>query len=68
MKAVNPAFTPRNHRVEAMIEAAVEREDFGPFEEMLTLLSRPYDDQPKLASYAEAPLMHERVLATFCGT
>jgi serine/tyrosine/threonine adenylyltransferase len=28
MRAVNPAFIPRNHRVEVMIEAASEREDF----------------------------------------
>ena len=68
MNAVNPAFIPRNHRVEAMIEAAVEREDYGPFEEMLTLLSRPYQDQPALDHYADPPRAHERVLATFCGT
>ena len=43
MRAVNPAFIPRNHRVEAMIEAAVERSDFAPFEELLDVLSRPYD-------------------------
>ena len=30
MRAVNPAFIPRNHRVEAIIEAAVNRNDFAP--------------------------------------
>ncbi|QNE32182.1 YdiU family protein [Sphingomonas sp. NBWT7] len=68
MNAVNPAFIPRNHHVEAMIAAAVERDDFGPFEEMLAVLSRPYDDQPDYARYAQPPLAHERVAATFCGT
>ena len=68
MRAVNPAFTPRNHRVEEMIVAAVERADFGPFEDMLAVLARPYDDQPKHARYADPPEPHERVLATFCGT
>jgi uncharacterized protein YdiU (UPF0061 family) len=68
MNTVNPAFIPRNHRVEAMIEAAVEREDYGPFEEMLTLLSRPYQDQPDFGPYADPPQAHERVMATFCGT
>ena len=38
MRAVNPAFIPRNHRVEAVIEAAVSRDDFAPFEELLTVL------------------------------
>ena len=35
MRAVNPAFIPRNHVVEAALDAAVTREDFGPFEELL---------------------------------
>ena len=46
MRAVNPAFIPRNHRVEAAIEAAVERQDFGPFEELLEVVARPYEDRP----------------------
>jgi serine/tyrosine/threonine adenylyltransferase len=68
MRAVNPAFIPRNHRVEAMIEAAVERSDFGPFEELLTVLSRPYQDQPDHARYAEAPEGGGVGYRTFCGT
>jgi uncharacterized protein YdiU (UPF0061 family) len=68
MRAVNPAYIPRNHRVEAMIDAAVERGDFGPFEELLAVLSKPFDEQPERARYAEPPAPHERVLQTFCGT
>ena len=68
MRAANPAFIPRNHRVEAMIAAAVERQDFAPFEELLAVLSRPYEDRPEFAYYADPPQAHERVTATFCGT
>jgi uncharacterized protein YdiU (UPF0061 family) len=68
MRAANPAFIPRNHRVEAMIQAAVQRDDFAPFEELLRVLSRPYEDQPEFAAYAAPPEPHERVRATFCGT
>jgi uncharacterized protein YdiU (UPF0061 family) len=68
MRAVNPAFIPRNHRIEALIEAAVNRDDFAPFEELLTVLSRPYEDQPALSAYAEPPEPDQRVLQTFCGT
>ena len=68
MRSVNPAFIPRNHRVEAVIEAAVSRDDFAPFEELLTVLSKPYEDQPALAAYADPPKPHQRVLRTFCGT
>ena len=50
MRAVNPAFIPRNHRIEAVIEAAVNRDDFAPFEELLTVLSKPYEDQPAFAA------------------
>lgn len=68
MLAVNPAYIPRNHRVEAMIEAAVDEQDFGPFEELLQVVSRPFDDQPQFARYQNPPAPNERVLATFCGT
>jgi uncharacterized protein YdiU (UPF0061 family) len=68
MRAVNPAYIPRNHRIEAVITAAVEREDFAPFEELLTVLFRPYEDQPEFAAYAKPPEPHERVQQTFCGT
>ena len=68
MRAVNPAFIPRNHRVEAVIEAAVNRDDFAPFEELLTVLANPYEDQPAFAAYGEPPEPHQRVLQTFCGT
>jgi uncharacterized protein YdiU (UPF0061 family) len=68
MRAVNPAFIPRNHRVEEMIEAAMERDDFAPFETLLAVLSRPYDDQPEHARYAEAPEGGGVGYRTFCGT
>ena len=68
MRAVNPAFIPRNHRIEAIIDAAVNRDDYAPFEELLKVLSKPYQDQPEFADYAEPPKPEQRVLQTFCGT
>jgi uncharacterized protein YdiU (UPF0061 family) len=68
MRAVNPMYIPRNHRVEAVIVAATERGDFAPFEELLAVLSRPYEDQPVFAHYAQPPAPDERVTETFCGT
>jgi uncharacterized protein YdiU (UPF0061 family) len=68
MWASNPAFIPRNHRIEGMIEAAVERGDFGPFEELLAVLANPFQEQPCFAHYMEPPQPHERVCQTFCGT
>jgi uncharacterized protein YdiU (UPF0061 family) len=68
MRAVNPAFIPRNHRIEAVIQAAVWNDDYAPFEELLTVLAKPYEDQPGLAAYADPPKPEERVCQTFCGT
>jgi uncharacterized protein YdiU (UPF0061 family) len=68
IRAVNPAFIPRNHRIEAIIEAAVNRDDYAPFEQLLTVLEKPFDDQPTFAAYAEPPQPEQRVLQTFCGT
>jgi uncharacterized protein YdiU (UPF0061 family) len=68
MRHVNPAFIPRNHRVEAAIAAAQQRSDFAPFEELLTVLASPYDDQPQHAHYANPPTPDEVVHQTFCGT
>jgi len=68
MQQVNPAFIPRNHRVEAMIEAAMARQDFSLFEELLEVLSKPYEDQPRFAPYAAPPPASPTPYRTFCGT
>jgi uncharacterized protein YdiU (UPF0061 family) len=68
MRSVNPAFIPRNHRVEQALEAAIERDDFAPFAELLKVLSRPYEDQESFQAYADPPKDQERVFQTFCGT
>jgi uncharacterized protein YdiU (UPF0061 family) len=68
MRRANPAFIPRNHRVEQLITAAVEHSDFAPFERMVDVLAHPFDDQPEHADLAEPPAPHERVRETFCGT
>lgn len=68
MRRVNPAFIPRNHIVQAALDAAVEREDFKPFETLLDVISRPYDDRPELAQYTIPARPEQRVTQTFCGT
>jgi serine/tyrosine/threonine adenylyltransferase len=67
MHAVSPAFIPRNHRVQAALDAA-ENGDYTLFRKLLGILQRPYDDQPEVAAYALPPQPSERVLQTFCGT
>ncbi|MGQ4879354.1 protein adenylyltransferase SelO [Billgrantia sp. LNSP4103-1] len=68
MRLVNPAFIPRNHRVQQALTAAMDENDFGPFETLLEIVTRPYDDQPGREEYARPAEPTERVFRTFCGT
>ena len=68
MRAVNPAFIPRNHLVEEALSAAANDGDLSPLDNLLTVLSRPYDDQPDRRLYAEPPRPDQVVRQTFCGT
>jgi len=68
MRAVNPAYIPRNHRIEQVIVAASERADFAPFAELLEVLASPFEERARHAAYADPPRPEERVLRTFCGT
>jgi uncharacterized protein YdiU (UPF0061 family) len=68
MRRVNPAFIPRNHRVEAALEAASTHGDLGPFQELLGVLQHPYDEQPGRGDFQQPPAAGDRVYRTFCGT
>ncbi|WP_071673380.1 protein adenylyltransferase SelO [Nioella nitratireducens] len=67
MSAANPAFIPRNHRVEEAIAAGLTG-DFAPFHRLTEVLSRPFDDQPEAADLTLAPTPDQEVRQTFCGT
>ena len=68
MRMANPAFIPRNHRIQRVIDAAVEAGDFAPFAELSAALARPYQPAAGFEPYADPPEAGERVLRTFCGT
>jgi uncharacterized protein YdiU (UPF0061 family) len=68
MRSSNPALIPRNHRVEAALEAAVNEGDFSVMERLLDVLSSPYAHSPEQADYATLPAESTRPYRTFCGT
>ena len=69
MRAVNPVYIPRNHRVEEALAAAVDLGDYAPFEKLLTVLQRPFEEKIEFAAYAEpAPAEESAGYQTFCGT
>ena len=51
MHQANPAIIPRNHRIEQAIKAAVDQEDYDPFEKLLEDLYSPYEDLEGLSEY-----------------
>ncbi|MCB1678266.1 MAG: YdiU family protein [Halioglobus sp.] len=68
MYAASPVFIPRNHLVAQAIDAAQDRCDYAPFNELVDVLARPWSYDPKLARYARPPAPGEVVRQTFCGT
>lgn len=68
MNLVNPAFIPRNHRVEQAISEAEGSNTFNKAHTLLAILKTPYTEQAEHAAYMQAANEHERVLQTFCGT
>ena len=68
MRLANPLFIPRNHVVEAALDAAVSYQDFRAFEELLDVVIHPFNDRPDAERYAVPARPEECITATFCGT
>jgi uncharacterized protein YdiU (UPF0061 family) len=68
MYRANPVFIPRNHLVAAAIDAAVNENDFSPFNRLVDLLEQSRDYEHGLVDYARPPRPEEVVSKTFCGT
>jgi uncharacterized protein YdiU (UPF0061 family) len=63
----NPAFIPRNHKVEDALEAAATALDMTAFERLLDVVRTPYDhtrDRPEFSTTPEGAPPYR----TFCGT
>lgn len=67
MRASNPVYIPRNHRIEEMIGAAVAG-DFTLFERLTRVLQTPFVEQEGAEDLRRSPEPNEVVRATFCGT
>ncbi len=69
MRQVNPIYIPRNHQVEAALTAAVDHDDLAPFERLLAVLERPFEELEPDAVFAQpAPSEETARYRTFCGT
>jgi uncharacterized protein YdiU (UPF0061 family) len=68
MDQVNPVYIARNHHVEDALAAATAG-DLQPFERLLDVVARPFDERPGLEAYTgPAPASFTATYQTFCGT
>lgn len=68
MKRSNPAVIPRNHRVEAALEAAENDGDLSVMKSLLEILRCPYAYSPEQEEYTALPAPSARPYRTYCGT
>ncbi|WP_338111562.1 protein adenylyltransferase SelO [Sphingopyxis granuli] len=67
MDAVNPLYIPRNHLVEAALEAA-EAGDMGPWRDLLEVVRHPFESRDDREVYAQPAPETFGPYTTFCGT
>ncbi len=65
---VNPAYIPRNHKVEEALEKATNENDLVPFFNLLDVVTEPYNEKPDLKAYLEPAPPESAPYRTFCGT
>ena len=68
MQKNNPLIIPRNHKVEESLQAASEKGDIKPLNDLLKYLKKPYEDQLGISHYQALPEFNEKKYVTFCGT
>lgn len=67
MDAVNPLYIPRNHLVEAALDAS-EAGNLAPWLELLEVVRQPYAVRPGYERFAEPGPADAGPYQTFCGT
>jgi serine/tyrosine/threonine adenylyltransferase len=68
MNAVNPLYIPRNHLVEAALDAATRHDSLAPFEALLEVVRKPYAEQAGWSAYARPAPEGFGPFVTYCGT
>ena len=68
MNSVNPVYIPRNHLVEAALQAAEQDSNYEPFEKLMLVLEKPFEKREGLEAYTEAAPKEFGPYKTFCGT
>ncbi len=67
MRTHNPFVIPRNHIVDEVLEEA-EKGNLAPMENLLEILSHPYDHKVKIPEKYKIPKITKIPYTTYCGT
>lgn len=68
MKLANPKFVLRNYLAEQVIRKAEDERDFSELNRVMTVLARPYDEQPEHEQYAAEPPDWSKTLSVSCSS
>ncbi len=68
MRRHNPAFIPRNHKVEEALAAATVQGDLSVLEQLLEVLAHPYDYTSNRPEFSTPRAPSAGIYRTFCGT
>jgi uncharacterized protein YdiU (UPF0061 family) len=68
MHQVNPCVIPRNHRVQAVISAVYDNDEYRELHQCLNILNTPYDCPAQYPEYMNPASPDEAIHQTFCGT
>ena len=68
MDRVNPIYIPRNHKVEEALSAAVENNNLSVFEDLLSVITAPFDEVCGCESFMKPGPKTSIPYQTFCGT
>ena len=67
MNKINPKYILRNYLAQAAIEKA-QADDFSEVDTLLTILSKPFDEQVGFEGYAKAPPLDMRRIEVSCSS
>ncbi len=68
MRQYNPVVIPRNHHVEAVIQACEQTANATLAEKFLEVLRAPYEEMAQTSEYQDPPSDGDKDYQTFCGT
>ena len=68
MASVNPRVIPRNHHMEAILNAVETTLSSTSADAFLKVLSRPYEQTEAMQQYQDADASADLNYQTFCGT